>query len=183
VPSEACETDLGKAGVITGALDVGINATGRACLRDLGDAFERERWSSVYSSPARRCTETLAELLKKDTKDIEIRDELRERSMGVLEGFSRCEYHLSLPQYRGVDLLSSFHASSADGESYCDVFRRVVAFVEEVLERVLTGERILICSHDSVIRLIMFLAENCRIEEVVSLEVNNAEPFFYVARS
>jgi broad specificity phosphatase PhoE len=177
------ETDLGKAGVITGTLDVGINAAGRSRLRELGDAFERERWSSVYSSPARRCTETLAELLKKDRKDVEIRDELRERSMGALEGFSRSEYHLSLPQYRGLDLLSSFHASSTDGESYCDVFRRVVTFAEEIFERVLGGDRILICSHDSVIRLIIFLAENRGIDEVVSLEVNNAEPFFYAARS
>jgi broad specificity phosphatase PhoE len=176
------ETDLGKAGVITGALDVGINAAGRNCLRQLGDAFERERWSSVYSSPARRCTETLAELLKEDSRAVQTRDELRERSMGALEGFSKSEYHHSLPQYRGLDLLNSFHASSTDGESYCDVFRRVATFAEEVFEQVLNGDRILLCSHDAVIRLIIFLAENREIDEIVTLEVNNAEPFFYAPR-
>lgn len=177
------ETDLSKAGVITGTLDVGINASGRNGLRQLGDSFARERWSSVFSSPARRCTETLAELLKKDSKSVEIRDELRERSMGALEGYSRGDYHESLPEYRGVDLLNSFHVSSTDGESYCDVFRRVAAFAEEIIEQVLNGDRILLCSHDSVIRLIVFLAENRGIDEVVRLEVNNGEPFFYVARA
>jgi probable phosphoglycerate mutase len=177
------ETDLNEAGIITGALDVGINAAGRMRLRQLGDVFERERWSHVFSSPARRCTETLSELLKEDSSAIQIRDELRERSMGELEGFSKFEYHDSLPQYRGVDLLSSFHASSVGGEAYCDVFRRVVTFIETIVNDVLRGSRTLVCTHDTVIRMVVMLLENLSIEDAVQLEVNNAEPFYYAPRS
>jgi broad specificity phosphatase PhoE len=167
----------------TGMLSVGINAVGRIRLRQFGDRFERHRWSAVYSSPARRCTETLAELLKDEANSAEIRDELRERSMGELEGFSKYEYDRSLPQYRGVDVLNSFHARPTGGESYCDVFRRVSGFIEGICSSVSSGKAVIVCTHDTTIRMIRMLLENLPIETAVSLEVNNAEPIYYVSRS
>jgi len=176
------ETDLSEASIITGALDVGINAFGRTKLRQLGDHFEREHWTAIYSSPARRCTETLAEILKAEGSAIQIRDELRERSMGDLEGFSKHEYHRSLPQYSGLDLLNSFHAAADGGESYCDVFRRVATFMEGIVQQILEGDKVLVCTHDTTIRMMTLLLENLAIEDAVSLEVSNADPVYYVSR-
>jgi probable phosphoglycerate mutase len=176
------DTDLNEADIITGDLDVGINASGRAHLRKFGAAFEREKWEAVYSAPARRCTETLIELLQ-DESGILLRDEFRGREMGVLEGFSKTGYHESLPQYAGQDLLKSFHASSQDGESYCDVFRRVAPFLEILVDQVIEGKRILICTHDTVIRMIALLLDGISIGDSPILEVANAEPLYYAPAS
>lgn len=172
------ETDLNEAEIITGGLDVGINATGRGRVRELQGSFARESWAAVYSAPTRRCIETLSELLP-DPSSILIRDELRERSMGELEGFSKSSYHQSLPRYEGQDLLGSFHVSPSGGEAYCDVFYRVAAFAEGLIRSVQDGDRILLCTHDTVIRMIVLLLQNVPIAEALTLQIRNAEPQYY----
>jgi broad specificity phosphatase PhoE len=174
------DTDLNRADIITGGLDVGINAIGRRRMRELRDQFEREKWNAVYSGPARRYTETLAELLA-DPAAIQIREELRERAMGELEGFSRSDYSESLPRYDGEELFGAFHLSPNGGESYCDVFSRVAPFIEQILEGLRRGERTLICTHDTVIRMIRLLLENMSIKDALAVEIDNGDPFYYAA--
>jgi broad specificity phosphatase PhoE len=172
------ETDMNEAEIITGGLDVGINYIGRENIRKHRPHFAHESWWKVYSSPARRCTETLTELLA-NPGDVLIRDEFRGRSMGELEGYAKDSYQQSVSRYSGQDVLQSFHASADDGEAYCQVLYRLVAFVESIVEEVIQGKRVLICTHDTVIRTILLLFEDLSTSEAARLHVDGGEPIFY----
>jgi len=109
------DTDLNRAAIFTGELDVGINASGRKKANELGKHLSHKRWDKIYSSPLRRCIETLTEALPEKIEAFEIKDELRERAMGDLEGYSKSDYNLSLPQYDGFDImLVSWHSNTDD---------------------------------------------------------------------
>lgn len=174
------DTDLNAAAIVTGELDIGINAVGREKVRSIGKQLCRERWTRIYSSPLRRCIETLTEVLAGKIDSIELRDELKERAMGDVEGYSKTSYSASLPQYGGTNLLTSFHTAANNGEGYCDVFWRVLPLLEEVIMNVKAGERVLLCSHEGPIRMIMMALEGLTSEEAVTREVRSGDFFFYL---
>lgn len=174
------ETDLNLANIFTGELNVGINDAGRRNARFLGEKISYRQWDKIYSSPLRRCIETLYEAIPNQIETIEIRDELRERAMGDLEGYSRITYSSSLPQYSGMDIFTSFHTVANNGESYCDVFWRVLPFVNEVVSQVKVGKRILVLSHEGPIRMIMMALEGLTGEEAIKKEVVCCKEFYYI---
>jgi alpha-ribazole phosphatase len=173
------DTDLNAAAIVTGELDIGINAQGRERARALGKHIRRERWSRVYSSPLRRCIETLAEALAGKIDSVELRDELMERAMGDVVGYSKATYSASLPQYGGIDLLTSFHTSANNGEGYCDVFWRVLPLLEEVITHVKSGGRVLLCSHEGPIRMMLMALNGLTSEAAVKKEVRSGDVLYY----
>ncbi|MFA6971502.1 MAG: histidine phosphatase family protein [Gallionella sp.] len=175
------DTDLNVAAIVTGELDIGINAQGRDIARIVGKQIRRERWTHIYSSPLRRCIETLTEALAGKIDSIELRDELRERAMGDVEGYSKASYSESLPQYGGTNLLTSFHTAANNGEAYCDVFWRVLPLIEEVITHVKRGERVLLCSHEGPIRMMVMALEGLTSEAAVKREVRSGDIFYYVS--
>lgn len=176
------ETDLNDADIITGGLDIGINVAGRDHVRELRPTFAHVAWDSIYSSPARRCTETLTEMVA-DAGAILLRNELRERSMGELEGYAKATYQASVPRYQNQDVLHSFHASADDGEAYCDVFYRLAEFLQGIVEEVHRGRRILICTHDSIIQVMSLLLENLDLQKATEREVLSGRPIYYASRN
>lgn len=174
------DTDLNTAAIVTGELDVGINADGRIKAREIGKHIRRECWNRVYSSPLRRCIETLTEALPDKIETVELRDELRERAMGDLEGYSRKSYFTSLPQYDGTDMLTSFHTAPNNGESYCDVFWRVLPLLEEVISLVMDGQRVLVCSHEGPIRMMLMALDGLTDEVAIKKVIHSGEFLYYL---
>jgi broad specificity phosphatase PhoE len=177
------DTDLNAAGIISGDIDVGINSTGLQAAQNLSDTLDREHWDNIYSSPLRRCIETLTAIFPQRMRHVEIRDELRERAMGDLEGYYRVDYAGSLPQYDGVDVLNSPHVAPHNGESYCNVFHRIQPFLEGVIAEVNGGKRVLICSHEGPIRMMLMALEGLSLDEGLALHVGNAELRFFAPRT
>ncbi len=177
------ETDLNTAEIIAGELNVGINAIGRGKARMIGKGLRQQQWNCVYSSPLRRCIETLAEVFGGKVGEIELRDELKERALGDAEGYLKAQYALSLPKYGGIDLLGSFHAVASGGESYCDVFWRVMPLFEEIIERVRKQEHVLICSHEAPIRMMLVALGELTIGNAINTPVQNCEIFYFAEPS
>lgn len=177
------DTDLNAAGIIAGDLNIGINVIGREKARLVGQELRRQHWNRVYSSPLRRCIETLAEAFAGKIGEIELRDELKERAMGDAEGYLKEHYTSSLPQYHGIDLLSSFHAAPAGGESYRDVFWRMMPLLEEIIEKVRKQERVLICTHEGPIRMMRVALGELAIGTAINTEIQNCEMFYFAERS
>jgi len=174
------DTDFNTAGIITGGLDIGINADGRKRAIVVSKEFPMQNWDHIYSSPLRRCIESLDILLaKKYKREVEIRAELIERDMGDVQGYFKDQYALSLPQYKGHDIIGSFHTKANDGERYCDVFRRVLPFLEEIVKKVHDGKKILVCSHESPIRIMLMVLLEQTIKDTMCQEIKNGEFFYF----
>ena len=174
------ETDLNLSDIITGSLAVGVNAAARENIENFKREVSRVNWGRVFSSPNRRCTETLISLIP-DTKDrIEIREELKERQMGDLEGFSRKTCARSLPQYKGQDILHSFHGSANGGEAYCDVIKRTYDFICENLKSPEEAMPILVCTHDTTIRSIIYLMTEIESDNISEIDVSFVEPVYLI---
>lgn len=173
------DTDLNAAGIVTGALDVGINTKGRLAARQANKVLRGQHWTRVYSSPLRRCIETLSEVLGGSPVGMELRDELRERCMGEVEGFSKLHYRESLTHYGGTDLLRSFHTAATGGEAYCDVFWRLIPLLTQLAAYVRAGERVLVCSHEAPIRVMIMALEGLAPDQALRVEVPNTSMFKY----
>lgn len=175
------DTDLNEAKIFTGALDIGINVRGRAQIEGLRGELENLNWTRVLSSPLRRCVESLSELLGNRVENVELRDELRERSMGEAEGYSKTDYMESLPGYRGVDLVGSFNTRAAGGESYADVLSRLAPLLEEIVAAVKAGDRILVCTHEAPFQVVRLLLEGLTADAAIRTAVQNGEVNWYQA--
>lgn len=177
------DTDLNVAKIISGDLNIGINAEGRIKAKKMTSMISAERWDHIYSSPLRRCTETLIEgrANKNYHVEIELMDQLKERDMGDVEGFSKSTYSKSLPQYNGVDLLTSFHTYAINGEAYCDVFWRVYPLLKDIVMRVKQGERILVCSHEGPIRMMQLMLDSAlTTDEAAKKHIDCGEIYYYL---
>lgn len=177
------DTDLDAVGMIAGELDVGINASGRERARDAGKDLRRFRWDRIYSSPLRRCIETLSESLGNTYSEIQFHDELRARAMGDAEGFLKREYSSSLAQYHGMDILGAFHVAANGGESYCDVFWRVIPLMEEIAGQIHAGQHVLVCSHEAPIRIMLMVLKGLDNQSAFLENISGATPYHFVVSS
>lgn len=179
-------TDLNEHGIISGDLDVSINASGRKRATELSGAFMDTKWDRIIASPARRTLETLRAIFgDKDFRPSPVqRNEVRERQMGDLEGLSKSTYKESVPRYEGVDCLRGFYEKPDGGERYADVFKRVRPLLTEVVEEILTSQaKVLVCTHQGPIQVAVMALEGVRPGKATGLEVGNAEVLCYVPRS
>ncbi|MFD1713498.1 histidine phosphatase family protein [Amnibacterium flavum] len=86
------QTDWNLQGRIQGTSDIPLNDTGRRQAREAGQRLAAEHWDAIVSSPLSRALET-AQIIAAEIglDDIEIIDDLRERSYGTAEGLSGVE--------------------------------------------------------------------------------------------
>lgn len=172
------ETDLNSGDIITGGLGVGVNSIGRKSIEEFRNEIAGVNWARVFSSPNRRCTETLIALIPNEKDRIEIREELKERLMGDLEGFSRRTFFESLPQYKGQDIFRAFHSNTNGGEAHCNVVMRTYEFLSEVLISVDSTMPVLVCAHDTTIRSIIYLLSNINEDQYSDIEVPFVKPTY-----
>lgn len=175
-------TDLNDANLISGSLDVSINAQGRREAEELSEWFEDTRWDRIIASPARRTVETIHEIfgVKGPTPTPVRRNEFREREMGDLEGLSKKTYQVSLPRYRTVDALSGFYEQPDGGERYADVFARMRPLLKELVADVVAeDQKILVCTHEGPMQIVAMALEGLSPAEASAVVVDNCEVLVY----
>ena len=178
------ETDMGVAGIVTGDLDVGINANGIRDARALGEKLrilsDDRPWDAIWASPLRRTTETLQHMLG-GLDEVSQRSELGERLMGRAAGDFKQNHPLIVPgDFTSRD--SSYGSARYGAESYAHVFNRLAPLLNEIQERVLEGERILICTHEGPIRMLLWAFDpDMAVGDAVSREIPYTEPFILVS--
>ena len=140
------ETAWNVEGRIQGHLDVPLNEIGLAQAAAVGRRFRPERFDAIYSSDLIRAFRTASPIVANPEVDI-IRDQrLRERNLGVLQGLTGDEGKRTQP-----DAWKAFKSREADlplegGESLGTFSKRVVGFVESMLDRH-AGGRLLVVAH------------------------------------
>lgn len=150
------ETDWNCEGRFQGHADPPLNDAGRAQASQLAAELVDDELAAVYSSPLRRAFETAAVVAAgHGLTPIEL-DALREVDVGSWQGLTRDEVEARYPDQfaRWLD----YGQGWADGESYDEMGRRVVAALLE-LGAEHDGERILAVTHGGPIRAAFAFAD------------------------
>lgn len=160
-------------GKIISTTDFGLTEKGILQAKRIGQKINAELDDKniiTYCSCLARTKQTLLEILKcldqKDIKTLET-DDLKEMDLGLLEGMSWEERHLAYPE---IDLdikLSSLQAPC--GESYQDVKKRCLHFIQEHLNDPDNDQNIIIVSHGITLRILTNLLLNRPDQDVNTL--------------
>jgi probable phosphoglycerate mutase len=144
------ETDWNAQGRIQGQLDIPLNNTGLAQADAVGARLRGEGFDAIYSSDLERAMQTARPVVQIGGPAIRRESRLRERHFGALQGLTAEE-----AQTRQSQVWQAYRARGPEhdlggGESLAGFSRRVVDFVDEVLQAH-AGGRILLVSHGGVL--------------------------------
>ena len=159
--------------------DVPLSATGREQAAALGRTWhtmtEDERPTRVLCSPYERAVQTATGALEAaGWEHLEVhRDErLRERDLGLLDGFTRHGIEAKFPEEAERRAwLGKFYYRPPGGESWADVAGRIRAVLEG--RGPANGERLLVVSHQAVIMVMRYVLEDLTEQQV--LEIDSSE--------
>jgi broad specificity phosphatase PhoE len=157
--------------------DVRLSATGCEQADALGRSWRAlsrtERPDVVLSSPYERAFRTAERAVAAaGWQDIDIlRDErLRERDLGLLDGFTKTGIERRFPEEAERRAwLGKFYYRPPGGESWADVAARVRAVLDTVCQRH-AGQRVVVVSHQAVLMLFRYVLEELDEEGVMGLD-------------
>jgi broad specificity phosphatase PhoE len=127
------ETDWNREGRIQGVADVPLSAIGREQARELAASLGTRPIGAIYASDLRRALETAEPLAARLRVPVVATPALRERNFGANEGRVAAEVAADLGKEAGT----AWHGPDErhpGGESIREVFERVAAFLDALLE-------------------------------------------------
>ena len=139
------ETDWNLEGRIQGSADVPLSAAGHAQARELAASLAARPIGAIYTSDLRRAVETAEPLATRLDLPIRRTPALRERDFGVNEGRIAAEVAAELGTEVGTRWLGADERHPG-GESMREVYERVAAFLDELLEDSPPDEIVLVTS-------------------------------------
>lgn len=156
------ETEYNRLQKITGQLDIPLNDDGLEQAMMLAIELKDVYFDAIFSSPLKRCRQTVNEIKKFHSRVPLVFDErLRECNAGVMEGQSN-------------SVMSEYNDkfTPAGGESFFQLQKRVYGFIEE---QVVDSEykRVLIVSHGGPIKVIRSYFENTQVLSTQEMSIKN----------
>lgn len=148
------ETDGNLRKVYQGRSEVSLNETGRKQAEELGSMLKDYNLTKVYSSPQKRCRETLEGILKSgeiNPSETVYSDNLREIDFGRWENMTCGEIEKLFPGEWRAFIENFEEFSFPEGEAFREFYFRCTCFLEE-LKQNSEHERILVVTHGGVIR-------------------------------
>lgn len=140
------ETQLNKEGIFTGRTDCNITKEGferaKEVLKD-----DEKKFDYIYCSPLKRTKQTLDAILPNSTPIIDER--ITEISIGEWEGKKKASLDKTL-----VELYRIGQYSPPKAETTSQVDKRVCEFIESLFITYKNNEKILIVTHNGVMRSI-----------------------------
>jgi 2,3-bisphosphoglycerate-dependent phosphoglycerate mutase len=172
--------------------DVPLSSAGEEQARALGRSWkaldDTERPTRVLSSPYERALQTARLAVAEAGWDVHVeRDErLRERDLGLLDGFTRYGIEAKFPEEAQRRAhLGKFYYRPPGGESWADVAGRVRAVLEGQSPG--DGERLLVVSHQAVLMLFRYVLDDLDEQQVLELDrtqrIANTSVTTYAGRS
>jgi broad specificity phosphatase PhoE len=156
--------------------DVPLSATGRDQAAALGRAWstmsEDERPTRVLCSPYERAMQTATGTLEAAGwlhLQVQRDERLRERDLGLLDGFTRYGIEAKFPEEAERRAwLGKFYYRPPGGESWADVAGRIRAVLEG--RGSTGGDRLLVVSHQAVIMVMRYVLENLTEQQVLEID-------------
>ena len=178
------ETEWNREQRVQGVADVPLSAIGREQAQALAASLAERPIRAIYASDLRRALETAEPLAARLGLPVLPTPALRERNFGVNEGRLAAEVAAEL----GKEVGTAWHGPDErhpDGESIREVFGRVAAFLDELLDDPPAGEVVLVTSggpirvgtahlaRETVETVVWRAVENC---SVTTVEVEAVSP-------
>jgi 2,3-bisphosphoglycerate-dependent phosphoglycerate mutase len=171
--------------LFTGWRDVGLTEKGIAEARTAGRQLKALglRFDIAFTSALTRAQRTLDLMLDElGQRSIPIlRDQaLNERDYGDLSGLNKDDARRKWGEEQVHVWRRSYDVAPPGGESLKDTAARVLPYyVQEILPRVLRGERTLVSAHGNSLRALVMVLDHLSPEEIVKRELATGVPLIY----
>jgi 2,3-bisphosphoglycerate-dependent phosphoglycerate mutase len=171
--------------LFTGWKDVDLTEAGVAEARAAGRKLKAQGLSFdiAYTSVLKRANRTLDLMLEEmgQTGIPIVRDQaLNERDYGDLVGLNKDDARKKWGEEQVHIWRRSYDVPPPGGESLKDTVARALPyFVQEVLPRVLRGERVLISAHGNSLRALIMVLERLTPEQILKRELGTGVPIVY----
>lgn len=171
--------------LFTGWRDVGLTDTGIAEARAAGErlAGQGHAFDVAFTSTLVRAQHTLDIMLAEleSAKLPVIRDAaLNERDYGDLVGLNKDDARTRWGDEQVHQWRRSYDVAPPGGESLRDTVARTLPYyVQEILPRVLRGERVLVSAHGNSLRSIVMVLDRLGPEGIVKRELATGVPIVY----
>jgi 2,3-bisphosphoglycerate-dependent phosphoglycerate mutase len=170
--------------LFTGWKDVDLTEQGVAEARAAGRKLKAEGlgFDVAYTSVLKRASRTLDLILEEMGQKVPIvRDQaLNERDYGDLVGLNKDDARKKWGEEQVHIWRRSYDVPPPGGESLKDTVARALPyFVQEILPRVLRGERTLISAHGNSLRALIMVLERLTPEQILQRELGTGVPIVY----
>ena len=179
------QSDWNLKNLFTGWKDPGLTETGvqeaRAAgqrLKALGLAFD-VAYTSALTRAQNTCSLILGELGQPNLQTI--RDQaLNERDYGDLSGLNKDDARARWGEEQVHVWRRSYDVAPPGGESLKDTVARVLPYYcQEILPRVLRGERVMVAAHGNSLRALVMVLDRLTPETIPSMELETGVPLVY----
>jgi 2,3-bisphosphoglycerate-dependent phosphoglycerate mutase len=171
--------------LFTGWRDVGLTEKGVAEARAAGRQLKALglRFDIAFTSALTRAQRTLDLMLEElGQRSISVlRDQaLNERDYGDLSGLNKDDARRKWGEEQVHVWRRSYDVAPPGGESLKDTAARVLPYyVQEILPRVLRGERTLVSAHGNSLRALVMVLDHLSPQEIVKRELATGVPLVY----
>jgi 2,3-bisphosphoglycerate-dependent phosphoglycerate mutase len=160
-----------------------LTELGREQAKDTGKFLRDYRFDRVFVSDLDRAQETARIILSinryRDT-ELELCEELRERSGGTVEGMPYPSIRKIMPPTKYKLWQRDYFEAPPYGESLSDVADRVLPFMREnVYPLIKDGQTVVVVSHAGTMRTIIGDISRCDEDQIMKLNVDNGIPYFF----
>ena len=154
--------------LFTGWRDVDLTEQGVAEARDAGRKLKAQgiRFDIAFTSALKRAQRTL-DIMLEDLAQTNIpvfKDQaLNERDYGDLSGLNKDDARKRWGEEQVHVWRRSYDVAPPGGESLKDTAARVLPYyIQEILPRVMRGERVLVSAHGNSLRALVMVLDGCR---------------------
>jgi 2,3-bisphosphoglycerate-dependent phosphoglycerate mutase len=171
--------------LFTGWKDVDLTPQGVAEAKEAGAKLKARglRFDVAFTSALKRAQRTLDLVLAEmgQPKVPTFRDQaLNERDYGDLVGLNKDDARKKWGEEQVLKWRRSYDIAPPGGESLKDTVARALPyFVQEILPRVLRGERTLVSAHGNSLRALVMVLEHLSPEGILKRELATGVPIVY----
>ncbi len=167
------ETDWNAEGRMQGHEDVELNAKGIRQSQAIAARLAGDSFAALYSSDLKRAYQTAQYIAGIIGCDIISDNQLRERHLGILQGFTKEEALQRFPEVYSRFLGGDPDYVIPEGESRRQKYQRSVACLKEITRRH-PDDRVLVVTHGGVLIDLVRLAFGLPLTSRVTIKLFNA---------
>jgi 2,3-bisphosphoglycerate-dependent phosphoglycerate mutase len=179
------ESEWNQKNLFTGWKDVGLSANGIAEARAAGRKLKAQgfHFDVGFTSAlvrAQHSLELMLEELGQGTIPVFEDQALNERDYGDLSGLNKDDARAKWGAEQVHVWRRSYDVSPPGGESLKDTAARVLPYyIQEILPRVMRGERVLVSAHGNSLRALVMVLERLSTTDIVKREIATGLPLIY----
>ncbi len=179
------ESDWNKKNLFTGWRDVDLTEAGIAEARAAGRKLKGQglKFDVGYTSAlvrAQRTLDLMLEELGQQNIPVIKNQALNERDYGDLSGLNKDDARAKWGAEQVALWRRSYDVAPPGGESLRDTTARVLPYyLQEILPRVLRGERVLLSAHGNSLRALVMVLDRLGPDEIVKRELGTGVPMIY----